>query len=276
MDPFQSKTAIVTGGASGIGRAVGLTLARRGARVVLADLNADLLSRTIEAASRAGIEVRFATLDVTDAQAVSRLVAETAAEHGRLDFMFNNAGITVSGDARDVPAEDWRRVIEVNLMGVVNGALAAYPVMVGQRRGHIVNTASMAGLVPIPGEIPYTASKFGVVGLSHALRIEGADLGVRVSVVCPGLIDTPIIKTSKVVNMDRAKLMALAPKAMPAGRAAQIILRGVERNRATIPVGFMAWWMWIAQRLSPGLLAWIWQVQMRRFRSQVRYKKDSA
>jgi len=276
MDPFQSKTAIVTGGASGLGRAVGLTLARRGARVVLADLNADLLSRTIEAASRAGIEVRFATLDVTDAQAVSRLVAETAAEHGRLDFMFNNAGITVSGDARDVPAEDWRRVIEVNLMGVVNGALAAYPVMVGQRRGHIVNTASMAGLVPIPGEIPYTASKFGVVGLSHALRIEGADLGVRVSVVCPGLIDTPIIKTSKVVNMDRAKLMALAPKAMPAGRAAQIILRGVERNRATIPVGFMAWWMWIAQRLSPGLLAWIWQVQMRRFRSQVRYKKDSA
>jgi len=276
MDPFQDKVAIVTGGASGIGRAVGLALARRGGRVILADLNAELLSKTVEAGGRAALEVRAATLDVTDAEAVKRLVAETAAEQGRLDFMFNNAGIAVSGDARDVPAEDWRRVIEVNLLGVVNGVLAAYPVMVGQGWGHIVNTASLAGLVPMPGEIAYTASKFGVVGLSQALRIEGADLGVKVSVVCPGLIDTPIIRTSKVVNMDRARLMALAPKAMPADQAARFILKGVEKNWATIPVGFMAWWMWIAHRISPGLTAWFWQMQMRRLRNQVRYKKNSA
>jgi len=272
MDPFQDKVAIVTGGASGIGRAVGLALARRGGCVILADRNQVLLDRTVQVGARAGLEVRAAPLDVTDAEAVGRLVRETVDGHGRLDFMFNNAGIAVTGEVRDLAAEDWRRIIEVNLLGVVNGVLAAYPVMLNQGSGHIVNTASLAGLVPIPAEVPYTATKFGVVGLSHGLRIEAADLGVRVSVVCPGLIDTPIAHTSKVVHMDRDKLLALAPKAMPVDRAARIILKGVEKNRATIVVGFMTWWMWMAQRLSPGLIAWIWRMQMRRFRTQVRYR----
>ena len=149
--------------------------------------------------------------------------------------MFNNAGIAILGEERDVSLDDWRRVLDVDLYGVVHGVRAAYPIMVKQGAGHIVNTASLAGLVPAPGEASYAAAKFGVVGLSYTLRVEGAALGVKVSVVCPGFIDTPILTVSPIrYATDRARMMALAPTPMAPEECAETILRGVEKNRATI------------------------------------------
>lgn len=254
MHAFTGKTVIITGGASGIGRALGEELCSAGAKLVLADVNAELLSSTAEPLRSSGGQVDTAIVDVTDFEAVKALVEETAREHGRIDYLFNNAGIVVGGEARDVPLEDWRAVIDTSLYGVVHGVLAAYPIMLKQGSGHIVNTASLAGLIPAAGEISYTAAKYGIVGLSHALRSEAADLGVKVSVVCPGFIETPILHTLKVVKLDPDKLQAQIPKAMPADQCAREILRGVERNKATIAPTTSAKVLWRLYRYAPWLV----------------------
>jgi NAD(P)-dependent dehydrogenase (short-subunit alcohol dehydrogenase family) len=253
MKRYDGKVAIITGGASGIGRALGEELVRRGAKVVLADVNSKLLGEVAESITKAGGRVKAATLDVTDPSAVKRLVEDAVTEWGRLDYIFNNAGIAVGGEARDLSYDDWKKVIDTNLYGVINGVFAAYPVMVKQGFGHIINTASIAGLTPFVGEISYTTSKYGIIGLSHTLRAEAADLGVKVSVVCPGKIETPIYQTSKVVGADREKVMAIFPKGITPEKCASIILRGVERNRATIVVTSLAKFLWLLQRINPGL-----------------------
>jgi NAD(P)-dependent dehydrogenase (short-subunit alcohol dehydrogenase family) len=253
-DTFKDKIAIVTGGASGIGRALGEELCSAGARVVLADLNGELLSRTGEELRASGGQVDTAALDVRDFEAVKSLIEGTAREHGRIDYLFNNAGIGVGGEARDVSLDDWRDVIDTSLYGVVHGIVAAYPIMLKQGSGHIINTASLAGLIPAAGEVSYSAAKYGIVGLSHALRAEAEDLGVKVSVVCPGFIETPIFQTSKVVKLDRDKLLAEIPKTMPADQCARDILRGVERNKATIVVTTSAKVLWYLQRYTPWLV----------------------
>ena len=269
MDLFEGKIVILTGAASGIGKALAEKLAARGAVLVLADINGQEVARVAERIHQAGRRARAITLDVTDWPAVRKMVEDTAAEHGRLDYLFNNAGIAVGGEARDVPFEDWKKVIDVDLYGVVHGVCAAYPIMARQGHGHIVNTASLAGLVPFTGELSYTASKHGVVGLTMGLRIEGAALGVKASVVCPGIIDTPIYTTSKVVNFDRDKALTTLPRGMSPERCADQILRGVAKNKALILVTLETKLSYFLQRLSPGLVLWIskqFVKKMRRFR----------
>ncbi|MCP3982919.1 MAG: SDR family oxidoreductase [bacterium] len=256
MGIFEKKTVVITGGASGIGRAVGEELARRGAQVILADMNSVLVRETADSITAAGHRAKAVTLDVTDPDAVKKVVDDTVSEFGRLDYIFNNAGVVVFGGASDFSYEDWRRVIDTDLYGVVNGVFAAFPVMAKQGFGHIISTASIAGLVPIPGAISYVASKFGVVGLSNALRVEGEELGVKVSVVCPGLIDTPM-KNSKMINIDNEALLETAPKLMPAEECARVILDGVERNKPIIVVTAMAKIFWALQRICPRFLLWL-------------------
>lgn len=262
MDSIAGKTVIVTGGASGIGRALCEVLGMRGAILTVADIDPDGLSETVSELTRRGCDARGAVLDVTDHAAVKRLVDATVAEHGRLDYIFNNAGIAVLGEAQDFSYDDWHRVIDVNLYGVVHGVMAAYPVMIRQGHGHIVNTASAAGLFPSAKEISYTTSKHGVVGLSTALRLEGSRYGVRVSVVCPGFIETPIYDNAKMLGVDRDRLMRMMPRMLTSEKCARIILRGVEKNRAVIPVTWNAWLVWVLQRLSPGLASLVSRTQM--------------
>jgi NAD(P)-dependent dehydrogenase (short-subunit alcohol dehydrogenase family) len=254
---FAGKTAIITGGASGIGRALAKELARQGTSVILADMNVKLLYETVESIKKAGHYAKGVRLDVTDAEAFKLVVSEVVSDFGRLDYLFNNAGIAVCGEARTFSSDDWRSVIDTNLYGVVNGVAAAYPLMVKQGFGHIINTASLAGLIPAPGEISYTASKYGVVGLSHVLRQEGAGHGVRASVVCPGFIETPILYNAKLIGIDRKKMLEKIPKTMPADECARAILRGVGRNQATIVVTTFAKMFWLLHRLSPSLVLWI-------------------
>ena len=266
-DRFKDKVAVVTGGASGIGRALGQELCSSGARVVLADIDAERLSRTGEELRASGHQVETAVLDVRDFEAVKGLIEGIAREHGRIDYLFNNAGIAVTGEARDVSLDDWRSVIDTSLYGVVHGVVAAYPVMLKQGSGHIINTASLAGLIPAAGEIAYSAAKYGIVGLSHVLRAEGADLGVRVSVVCPGFIETPILHTSKTVKFDRDRLLAEIPRTMPPDRCAREILRGVERNQATIVVTRFAKILWRLYRYTPWALNLLGRRSLKRMRA---------
>jgi short-subunit dehydrogenase len=255
MTPFFSHTiSIVTGAASGIGLALTRELTARGSVVVMADRSAAGLEAAAASLRDAGLFAASAVVDVTDAAAVRELVADTVARHGKLDYLFNNAGISVVGDARDLSLDDWHAVIDTNLYGTVHGVAAAYPVMAKQGFGHIVNIASLAGLVPSPGQISYTASKYAVVGLSGALRVEAKDLGVKVSVVCPGLIDTKLVRNIRLIRIDRQELLQLLPVLMDPERCAREILRGVERNKAMILVTPMAKWFWWINRISPGLM----------------------
>lgn len=262
-DPFRDKTAIVTGGASGIGAALVRALAARGARVVIADVDETGAKAVAEEVNtdphgRDG-QASTATVDVRDAAAVADLVRQVAASNAGLDLMFNNAGIAIGGLVEELTLDHWDAVIDVNVRGVVHGLHAAYPLMLSQGYGHIVNTASLAGLVPGPSLAPYAAAKHAVVGMSLSLRAEGASRGVKVSAICPGFVDTPLLGR---VNPDLpqtqtgANAAALARrlgKFYEAGPLAQDVLAGVARNRALIVAPRSARVAWRMARHAPRL-----------------------
>jgi NAD(P)-dependent dehydrogenase (short-subunit alcohol dehydrogenase family) len=269
MDHFENKVAIVTGGASGIGRAVCEQLGQRGAIVVVADIDKDGTEQVASLISNNGGIARPAHLDVTRTEDVRKLVDETAGEHGRLDFMFNNAGVVIAGEVRDMDLNHWLDVIDVNLMGVLYGTSAAYPLMIRQGFGHIVNTASMAGLIGLPGSLPYATTKYAVVGLSTSLRAEGAGMGVKVSVVCPGFIQTGIYDTCITVNIDRENMLENMniTKMRDTTSAARAILKGVARNRPIIITPFIWRVIWWLHRLCPSLLSPIYKKSMASMRA---------
>jgi NAD(P)-dependent dehydrogenase (short-subunit alcohol dehydrogenase family) len=254
--------AIITGGASGIGRALGSALVARGDTVVLADLDRAGAERTAAGLGAAGPgRASGAHLDVRDADAVRALVRQVRDGYGRLDLMVNNAGVGVGGEVADLTLAHWDRALEVNLRGVVHGVHAAYPVMCAQRSGRLVNVASLAGLVASPLLTPYAASKFAVVGLSLSLRAEAADRGVRVNVVCPGVIETPLLDSRGPDDLP-AVSAELDPRAMlghaggrpyPAELLARDVLRGLARNRALIVAPARARAIWRLARWAPGL-----------------------
>jgi NAD(P)-dependent dehydrogenase (short-subunit alcohol dehydrogenase family) len=251
------QVAVVTGAASGIGRAIAVRLLAQGARVVLADRDEAGLTTVMAGLDPAGRDrAEAAPLDVTDAAAVRTAFAAAAAAHGRLDLVFNNAGIAVAGSTQALSLEHWNAAIDVNLRGVVHGVSAAYPIMLRAGRGHIVNTASLAGLAIPPRMIPYVTTKWAVVGLSLALRVEAARHGVRVSVLCPGFVDTPMLTN---VNPGLAPLDAAEParrvatggRALDVDRLAGDALRGVARNRALIVTPASARLVWRLGRFAP-------------------------
>lgn len=251
MNQTRADITIITGAGSGIGAALARELGRHGAHVVCADRAGDTVNAVAAEIVAAGGRATAVVVDVTDAAQVQRLVADTVAAHGRLDLMFNNAGISVAGEARDIDLEHWRRVLDVNLMGVVYGCDAAYKQMVTQPGGgHIVNIASLAGLIPFPTNVPYATSKHAVVGLSLSLRAEGEALGVKVSAVCPGFIQTNIFEATPFVNVDRERALRNMPfTPLAATVAASAILRGVERNRALIVFPGYARFIWALHRI---------------------------
>jgi len=257
---FRDSVAILTGGASGIGAALARALARRGALVVLADRQLELAQELAASVAAGGGSAEAAALDVRDAAAVEALIADVWRRHGRLDYLFNNAGIGVGGEAREYQPEDWRDVIEINLIGVANGVQAAYRRMVDQGFGHIVNTASMSGLMPSPFTVSYGAAKHGVVGLSRSLRAEATRYGVRVSVLCPGVIRTPILvgpgrfgRMTKPIDEQTQRTMMERFRPMDSDLFAAKALSQIAANKEIVVVP--AWWkaIWWLNRLSPAL-----------------------
>jgi NAD(P)-dependent dehydrogenase (short-subunit alcohol dehydrogenase family) len=257
---YSDAVAIVTGGASGIGRALSEELVKRGCEVVIADRQIEVAEELAARLRKAGGKATAKEIDVTKSEAIEELVRSTFERTGRLDYIFNNAGIGIGGGVIDHCIEDWNYIIDVNLKGVINGIQAAYKIMADQGFGHIVNTASMAGLIPSPGSVAYSTTKHAVVGLSKSLRAESAHMGIRVSVLCPGVIRTPILQGGvfgRIVVKPSAELVQALDrmweklKPMQPDILAEKVLNAVAKNKAIIIEP--SWWklIWKINRFFP-------------------------
>lgn len=253
---LTGRTAVVTGGGSGIGRSLCRLLAERGATVHVADRDAAAAEMVAARIRSAGGQAVAHTVDVTDPAAVQALADEVLSA-GPLDLLFNNAGIGHAGAVVDTPLEDWRALIDVNLMGVVNGLHAFLPRLVAQERpAHVVNTASMAGLFPSPGLVPYSTTKAAVVGLSEALDREVVGQGVRVHALCPGVINTDIIRTSTMrgpwVDKQQDVTKLYATRGTSPDVVAKQALQAISRGQAIIPTPrYQVVPPWLVKRISP-------------------------
>src|ERR1700756_1271183 len=254
----SGKIAFVTGGASGIGAALATKVVDGGAEVWIADRQIGPAQELAQRLNSGGAKAHAIEVDVRSYPSFERAVAEAVQQSGRIDYLFNNAGIGVGGEVDSYTLDDWNEVFDVNLRGVVHGIQAVYPTMIRQHSGQIVNTASMAGLVTNAGMASYSATKHAVVGLSRALRVEAERHGVQVSVLCPGAVRTPILTGGEygrfrgMTDEDLRKfwepMRPMAPE-----KFAERALRAVVRGEAIIVVP--AWWkaLWYLERLSPAL-----------------------
>jgi NAD(P)-dependent dehydrogenase (short-subunit alcohol dehydrogenase family) len=254
---FAGRSAVVTGAGSGIGAALSRALVSAGARVVCADLDLSAAEKTVASVTGPGT-ARPVELDVTSAADVAALVSDVAAEHGSLGLMFNNAGISIGGETQELTLDHWNSIIDVNIRGVVHGVHAAYPVMVEQRSGHIVNTASMGGLMAAGLLTSYVMTKHAVVGLSLALRSEAAVFGVGVTAVCPSAVDTPILDKGAVGRFHGRdyflKGQGVRRPLDPAVLADQV-LEAVASNKPLLVTPRTARIAWRIGRLSPSFVA---------------------
>lgn len=267
----SGKVAFITGGASGIGAALATKLAGGGAEVWIADRQIEAAHELAQRFNADGKRSHAIELDVRSYPSFERAVAAAVQQSGRIDYLFNNAGIGVGGEVDSYTLDDWNDVFDVNLHGVVHGIQAVYPIMIRQHSGHIVNTASMAGLLAGPGTVSYTASKHAVVALSKALRVEADRHGVQVSVLCPGVIRTPILNGGKYGRYhgvsEAALLKSWEPlRPMAPDKFAERALRAVLRGDAIIIAP--AWWkaLWLLDRLSPSLSMRVGKLSIKRIR----------
>ncbi|NMN94142.1 SDR family NAD(P)-dependent oxidoreductase [Antrihabitans stalactiti] len=238
---YAGKVAIVTGGASGIGASLVRALRSEGATVISADLQPG------------GDDV---ALDVTHAAAVQALVDRVVDEHGRLDLMFNNAGISLIGETQDLSLAQWNSIIDVKIRGVVHGVAAAYPQFIRQGNGHIVNTASMGGLMAAGLLTSYVMTKHAVVGLSLALRSEAAAYGVGVTAICPAAVNTPILDKGEfgtVRGRDYFLKGQGIRKPVDPDLLAQRVLAAVAAGQALVVEPVQARMAWRLQRFLPAV-----------------------
>ena len=234
----RRKVAIVTGGASGIGRALCSELVFRNVFVIIADIN-NLEGQIVETElneNGIGINSKYVYLDVTHFESVERTITDIYKEFGRLDYLFNNAGIAMYGELYDMSIEDWKEIMDINLWGVIYGTQVGYNLMKEQGFGHIVNTASAAGLGPSPISSPYSTTKHAVVGLTTSLHYEAEEYGIKVSTLCPTFVDTPIFNTAKAVNIDKSVItkQLKKQKMMTPQQLAKITLAGIHKNKPII------------------------------------------
>ncbi|GHH05732.1 SDR family oxidoreductase [Streptomyces lanatus] len=263
-DRFGGQLVLVTGAGSGIGRATAYAFAEAGARVVAVDRDAESAGRTAEMSRLIGAPEAWAeTVDVSDEQAMEKLAARVAAEYGVVDVLVNNAGIGLSGSFFDTTPEDWKKVLDVNLWGVIHGCRLFGKQMAERGQGgHIVNTASAAAYQPSKALPAYSTSKAAVLMLSECLRAELTDQGIGVSAVCPGLVNTNITSTAHFAGVDAeeekrrqkksARLYGL--RNYPPEKVADAILRAVVRGEAVVPVTPEARGAYLMSRFTPKAL----------------------
>lgn len=246
---LKGKVVVVTGGGSGIGRALVLALLKRGARVAAVDLRMESLTETAEIA-QAGERLSLHAADIADRAAVLALPAEAEAAHGAVDAIINNAGVIQPFvEFNDLDFDVIDRMVNVNLLGAINMNKAFLPVLLARPEAHLVNIASMGGFLPFPGQTMYSASKAGVKLLTEGLYSELMNTKVGVSVVLPGAVNTNIMVNSGIAA--RGSADAASAKMTSAQDAAQIILDGIEAGRLHILVGSDAKMLFRLVRLAP-------------------------
>lgn len=261
---FGGQLVLVTGAASGIGRATAFAFAEAGARVVAVDRDADGAARTAELARLVGAPDAWGeAVDVSDEQAMEKLAEKVAREYGIVDVLVNNAGIGVSGSFFDTSSEDWKKVLDVNLWGVIHGCRIFGKQMADRGQGgHIVNTASAAAYQPSKALPAYSTSKAAVLMLSECLRAELAGQGIGVSAICPGFVNTNITATTTFTGVDEAEQKRRQRRTSrlyglrnyPPEKVASAILRAVVKNQAVVPVTPEARGAHLMSRFTPRAL----------------------
>lgn len=261
VSDLGGRTALVTGAASGIGRSLAFACARRGADLVLCDVAEEGLAETASQARALGSRVRAERVDVSDEAAMRGFAEAVHADLAAVDLLFNNAGVGLGGGFLDTTLEDWDWILGINLRGVVLGCHFFVPPMVRRGRGgHVVNVSSMAAFAPGETLAAYATTKCAVLGLSEALAEELAPHGIGVTAACPGLIDTPIVQSTRMrgaaarpeVRAEAARIYKR--RGYGPDRVARNVLRAVQRNRIVAPISPESWLGYGLRRLSPGLL----------------------
>ena len=252
---FEGRIVVVTGAASGIGRALCRLLSLAGAIVHAIDFNQAGLELLVKECQGPGT-LHIASLDVRDRAAYALVIEEVQKISSSIDFLFNNAGVTQLGEAQNIPFERWKWVLDINLMGVINGSLLVYPIMIAQGKGHIINTASVAGATGYATAAAYTASKAAVLEFTRSLRAEAKSYGVRVSAACPGYVNSGIFTQDRIVGADCDDMIRDLPvKMMTPEEAATGFLNGVLDGRNTIVFPFSARCLWNVSCWAPSLIA---------------------
>ena len=252
---FEGKSVLVTGAAAGIGRALTLEFCKRGARVYAADIQMDKLQTLANTVAGNG-SITTLSLNVTDPAQFTSAFERVQQDCGTLDYVINNGGIVVGGDFRDTSMMEIEKITQVNYWGAMHGTKQAYDIMTRQGSGHIVNVASPAGVMPVPLSTAYCATKHAVVGLSHALRAEGALYGVKVSVVLPGMVKSELWENA--INTGdydyKEEMESGGIPQITSEEAAIAILQGIERNRQDIVFPLLNRLIIRLYQLFPGLM----------------------
>ena len=244
MKDLKGKVAAVTGAGSGIGRALAVNLAKKGCNLAISDINCETLQETAKITGRSGVNVSTHVVDVTDRGQVYKYADDVVKEHEKVDIIINNAGAGAGNTIEDISYEDFEWVMNINLWGVIYGTKAFLPYLKKRPEGHIVNIASINGIVPFPGSSPYNTSKFAVRGFNKSLIQELHGTSIGITSVYPGGIKTNIVRNSRfykstrpdkthddtIKKFDRVTMTS-------ADRAARIIISGIERNNKRLLVG---------------------------------------
>lgn len=275
LTTLDGKTALVTGSASGIGRATALALARRGASMILCDVNAAGLAETEQQIQAMGREVFARRVDVADREQMRSFAEAVHARVEAVDILMNNAGVALGAGLLDTTIEDWDWIVGINLWGVIHGCHYFVPRMVQRARGgHVINVSSTAGFVAGEALLAYSTTKFAVLGLSEALRDELRRHGIGVTAVCPGVINTPITQSARLRGVQAlpavrdGMIAAFRRRNYPPERVADNILKAVQRNRCVAPISPEAWFGYLLKRLAPSAIAWMNRTFAARLRRQ--------
>jgi 3-oxoacyl-[acyl-carrier protein] reductase len=263
METIRGKRALVTGAASGIGRAIALALAREGAELFLVDVDASGLRGSAAAAENFGAKVILAACDLSERAQVSAVVDACRAAFGHLDILVNAAGVIHYGVASNMTAQQWEAVISVNLLAPIQLVRELLPMMTTQGESHILNVCSVLGLVPGRKMMAYQTSKFGLVGYSLALRTEVVAQNVGVTALCPGLVDTPMLE--KFAPSWLRKSVSLGPLSLitTADAVAKAAISSIRGNRGLVVVSWGGQLIWRLYRLSPALVLWLFRSRRR-------------
>ncbi|MBX3192407.1 MAG: SDR family NAD(P)-dependent oxidoreductase [Labilithrix sp.] len=268
MKSFAHKVAAITGASSGMGRSLAVKLAKRGCHVALSDVNEPWLEETAKLASAHGVKVTTKKVDVSKRDEVYAWADEVVRDHGKCNLVFNNAGVSLGSSVEGFDYDEAKWIVDINFWGVVYGTKAFLPHLRASGEGHIVNTSSLFGLMAFPGQSTYNATKFAVRGFTEALRIELEMMGAPVSASCvhPGGIKTNIARAARmnesvrqlgVTDLENSHERIEKMFRMTADDAAEVILRGVQKNERRILVGTDARIYDKVLRLVPGRYQWL-------------------
>jgi len=234
-DLFEGKTCIITGASTGIGYGLSKRLLERGAIVWGCSRTPENVEKVRKEFKHYGDRAQFDVIDVRNDEQITNYIIGIA-KKGPVDYLFNNAGVGFKGKFTETTMKMWDAVMSVNLYGVVYGTNAAVPIMLKQGYGHIINVASVCGIVPLPYQSIYDASKYAVVGFSESLRYELEEKNIRVSVVCPGPVDTMIFRRSVDYSIIDSEHLKSPPEAISPEKAADEIMEGIEANMGILPI----------------------------------------